>query len=43
MLRANRNTSNEKAKKVLGWQPIANNEEATLATIESMLKFGNIQ
>lgn len=42
MLRANRNTSNEKAKRVLGWQPIANNEEATLATIESMIKFGNI-
>lgn len=43
MLRANRNTSNAKAKKILGWKPIANNEEAIVATIKSMIKFGNIK
>ncbi|WP_416440576.1 SDR family oxidoreductase [Leeuwenhoekiella sp. A16] len=43
MLKANRNTSNAKAKNILGWQPISNNEEAVIATIESMIKFGNIK
>jgi nucleoside-diphosphate-sugar epimerase len=42
MLRANRNTSNEKARRVLQWTPIANNEEAILATVESMVKFAGI-
>ena len=43
MLRASRNVSNEKAKKILGWQPIATNEEAIIASVESMVKFGNIK
>lgn len=43
MLSASRNTSNEKARKILGWQPIASNEEAILSSVESMLKFGNIK
>lgn len=42
MLRANRNVSNNKARQVLHWEPQANNEEAVLASIKSMLKFGNI-
>ena len=36
-LKMNRNVSNEKAKKVLGWTPIANNEETILASLESMI------
>lgn len=43
MLKASRNVSNEKARKVLGWQPLANNEEAVLLSVESMLKFGHIK
>jgi nucleoside-diphosphate-sugar epimerase len=43
MLRTSRNTSNAKAKRVLGWTPIANNEEAVIAAIKSMLNFGNIK
>lgn len=39
LLRMSRNVSNTKAKKVLGWTPIANNEEAILASINSMIKF----
>lgn len=39
LLRMSRNVSNTKAKKVLGWKPIANNEEAILASIDSMVKF----
>ena len=42
MLKASRNVSNEKARTVLGWEPMANNEEATLASLRSMVKFGNI-
>lgn len=42
MLGVNRNASNEKAKKILGWQPRAN-EEAILAAAETMVKFGNIK
>ncbi len=41
MLGVNRNASNEKAKRVLGWQP-RSNEEALLATVESLVKFGNL-
>ncbi len=43
MLKIIRNTSSAKAKKVLGWTPIANNEEAILASMESMIKFGVIK
>lgn len=43
MLRANRNTSNAKARNLLKWEPVANNKEAIIATIESMIKFGNLK
>ncbi len=42
-LRMSRNVSNEKAKKILGWNPIANKEETILASINSMIKFGIIK
>lgn len=38
-LRMSRNVSNGKAKKILGWKPIANNEEVILASIDSMIQF----
>jgi len=41
MLGINRNADNEKARKILGWQP-KSNEEAILAAAESLIKFGNI-
>lgn len=37
-----RNASNQKAKDLLGWQP-RTNEEAVLATGESLFKFGHIK
>jgi nucleoside-diphosphate-sugar epimerase len=40
--RLNRRISNDKAKTILGWKPIANNEEAILASVESMVKFNMI-
>lgn len=43
MLKASRNVSNEKARKLLKWTPVANNEEAILLSVRSMLKFGNIK
>ena len=43
LLRVSRNVSNAKAKKVLGWSPMANNEEAILAAMESMIKFGKVK
>ncbi len=39
MLSASRNVSNAKAKKILEWEPQATNEEAILASVESMVKF----
>ncbi|MGY0038058.1 hypothetical protein [Pedobacter sp. NJ-S-72] len=39
MLGINRNASNEKARKILGWQPRTNEEEAILAAAESLLKY----
>lgn len=39
LLRMNRNVSNEKAKKILAWTPIANNEEVILASLNSMIKY----
>jgi nucleoside-diphosphate-sugar epimerase len=42
MMKTSRNTSNEKAKQVLGWKPIATNEEAIIESVRSMIKFGNI-
>lgn len=43
LMRMNRNVSNEKAKKILGWKPIASNEEVILASVDSMIKFGIIK
>ncbi|MEX8547769.1 MAG: SDR family oxidoreductase [Mucilaginibacter sp.] len=43
LLKINRNVSNTKAKEVLGWTPIANNEEAIFASVDSMIKFGIIK
>jgi nucleoside-diphosphate-sugar epimerase len=42
MLSRYRNASNEKAKQLLGWQP-RTNEEAILATAESLVKFGALK
>lgn len=42
-LKINRRVSNAKARKVLGWTPIANNEEAILASMDGMIKFGIIK
>lgn len=42
MLGINRKASNEKAKTVLGWKP-RTNEEALLATVESLVKFNNLK
>ena len=42
MLSRYREASNEKAKQVLGWQP-RSNEEAIIATAESLVKFGSIK
>ena len=39
-LKVNRNVSNAKAKKVLGWTPIATNDQAILASLASMVKYG---
>lgn len=38
----NRRVSNKKAKQILGWTPLSTNEEAILASVESMIKFGMI-
>jgi nucleoside-diphosphate-sugar epimerase len=43
LLEINRNVSNEKAKKILGWKPIADNEEIIRASLNSMIKFGIIK
>ncbi|TYP97487.1 nucleoside-diphosphate-sugar epimerase [Tenacibaculum adriaticum] len=42
-LKVNRNVSNVKAKSFLGWMPIANNEQAILASLDSMIKYGIIK
>ncbi|MBN7573412.1 aldehyde reductase [Clostridium sp. 2-1] len=39
LLRMNRNVSNSKAKKILGWKPIATKEEAILASLKSMIEY----
>ncbi|TDX01444.1 SDR family oxidoreductase [Dinghuibacter silviterrae] len=43
LLGVSRNVSNAKAKKMLDWQPIATNEQAIVASVESMIKFGVLQ
>ncbi len=42
-LKVNRNVSNEKARKVLGWKPLATAEQAILACLESMVKHGIVK
>lgn len=42
-LKVNRNVSNAKAKKVLGWAPIATNKQAILASLDSMVKYGIVK
>jgi nucleoside-diphosphate-sugar epimerase len=39
LLDINRNVSTEKAKKILGWTPIATQEETTLASLDSIIKY----
>ncbi len=43
LLKVSRNMSNAKVKNVLDWIPSANNEDAILASVESMIKFGTIK
>jgi len=43
MLKASRNVSNEKARKILNWKPLTTNEQAILLSVESMFKFGHIK
>ncbi|QMW04688.1 SDR family oxidoreductase [Spirosoma foliorum] len=43
LLAINRNVSNEKVKNVLGWTPIATNEEAILASVDSLIKYGIVK
>ncbi|MFP9098542.1 SDR family oxidoreductase [Flavobacterium sp. RHBU_24] len=42
LIRMNRNVSNQKAKSVLGWKPIAPQEETLLASVDSMVKYNLI-
>lgn len=39
MSKMNRNVSNEKARKLLSWKPIATGEETILASVDSMIKY----
>lgn len=41
-LNMNRNLSNQKAKTILGWNPIASQEETILTSLHSMIKFNLI-
>jgi nucleoside-diphosphate-sugar epimerase len=43
LLKVNRKLSNAKARDVLGWKPTATNEDAILASVQSMVKFGTIK
>lgn len=40
MINMNRQISNSKARDVLGWQPISTKEEAVLAAVDSLAKYG---
>lgn len=42
LLGVNRNASNEKAKKILGWQP-RSNEDAIFATVDSLIKYNGLK
>ena len=39
-LNVDRNVSNAKARKLLGWTPMATHEQAILASLESLIKYG---
>ncbi|MBO0431125.1 aldehyde reductase [Enterococcus sp. DIV0660C] len=39
MLEINRNVSNQKAKDLLGWQPLSNNEETILESLDTLEKY----
>ncbi|MDJ1466884.1 aldehyde reductase [Cytophagaceae bacterium DM2B3-1] len=43
LLQVNRNVSNQKAKKILDWTPIATQEQTILASLESMVKYGIVK
>lgn len=43
LMQINRNASNEKAKKILGWKPVADNEEVIIASEDSMIEYGIIK
>ena len=42
-IRMNRNVSNQKARTVLGWSPIATQEETLLASVDSLVKYNLIK
>lgn len=42
LIRMNRNVSNLKAKNVLGWHPVAPQEETLLASVDSLVKYNLI-
>ncbi|OIN56749.1 SDR family oxidoreductase [Arsenicibacter rosenii] len=43
LLNVNRRVSNANAKKILGWTPVATQEQAILAAVDSMIRYGHIQ
>ncbi|WP_210420800.1 hypothetical protein [Chitinophaga sp. XS-30] len=43
LLKINRNVSNAKAKNLLGWQPIATQEQTILEAVKSMAKYNLIK
>lgn len=43
MSKMNRNVSNDKAKNILDWKPIAPQEETILASVDSMIKYNLIK
>jgi nucleoside-diphosphate-sugar epimerase len=42
LIRMNRSVSNQKAKSMLGWRPIAPQEETLLASVDSMIRYNLI-
>lgn len=43
LMAMNRNVSNAKAKAVLGWEPIASQEQAILSSVDSLVKYGLVK
>jgi nucleoside-diphosphate-sugar epimerase len=43
LIRMNRTVSNQKARSVLGWRPIASQEETLLTSVDSMVKYNLIK